>query len=349
MDVMVDAPELAARYMRLVDGFVTTQLLYVAASLDVGGRLAGGARSGPDLAASLGVDRAALTRVLRGLVAEGVLDEDDQGRFGLTPLGGCLSSLRGATIARGALYYEAAAGLLESVRDGGTAFDHVHGASFFEHLQRHPDQYSVFQGSMAGRAEQEARDVVAAYDFTGLRRLVDVGGGPAALLAEILRSAPELAGVLMDREAAVPHARHHLDRNGVGDRAECVAGDFFVSVPAGGDAYLLSRVLHDWEDRDAGRILATCRSAMEPGVRLLVVEAILPERAGDAPAVIRMDLHMLILLGARERTEAEFRNLLGAAGFTVQRVVRTGSSVGLGIIEAVAGSTAATSTESRRA
>ena len=333
---MVDASELAARYMRLVDGYVTTQLLYVAAALDVGGRLAGGAMSGPDLAASLGVDRAALTRALRGLAAEGVLDEDDDGRFALTPLGGCLSSLRGATIARGALYYDAAAGLLETVRDGGTSFAHVHGASFFEHLQRHPDQYDVFQGSMAGRAEQEARDVVAAYDFTGLRRLVDVGGGPAVTLAEILRAVPELAGVLMDREAVVPRARQHLDRSGVGDRAECVPGDFFVTVPAGGDAYLLSRVLHDWDDGDAGRILAVCRSAMEPGVRLLVVEAILPERASDAPAVIRMDLHMLILLGARERTEAEFRNLLGAAGFTVQRVVQTESSAGLGIIEAVA-------------
>ena len=219
---MVDASELAARYMRLVDGFVTTQLLYVAASLDVGGRLSGGSKSGPDLAASLGVDCAALTRVLRGLVAEGVLDEDDHGRFALTPLGGCLSSLRGAAIARGALYYDAAAGLLKTVRDGGTSFEHVHGARFFEYLHRQPDQYGVFQRSMAGRASVRGR------------------GDPP------------------------------------------------------------------------------------------------PERASDAPAVIRMDLLMLILLGARERTEAEFRNLLGAAGFAVQRVVRTGSSAGLGVIEAVA-------------
>jgi hypothetical protein len=337
MEGVVDVRELAARYMRLVDGFVTTQLLYVAASLDVGGRLAGGPANGPDLAASLGVDRAALTRVLRGLVAEGLLDEDDRGRFALTPLGGCLNSLRGATIARGALYYAAAAGLLETVRNGGTAFEHVHGSSFFDHLERHPDQYGVFQRSMIGRAEQEARDVVAAYDFTGLRRLVDVGGGPAVLLAEILRVTPELAGVLMDRETVVAQARDHLDRSDVGGRAVCVPGDFFVSVPAGGDAYLLSRVLHDWDDGDAGRILATCRSAMGPGARLLVVEAILPERAGDAPAVIRMDLHMLILLGARERTEAEFRRLLGDAGFSVRRVVPTGSAAGLAIIEALAG------------
>jgi len=334
---VVDARELAAQYMRLVDGFVTTQLLYVAASLDVGGRLSGGPMSGPDLAAAVGVDHAALARVLRGLVAEGVLAEDDEGRFRLTPLGGGLSSLRGATIARGELYYGAAAGLLKTVREGGTSFEHVHGASFFDYLQRHPDQYRVFQGSMAGRAEREARDVVAGYDFSGLRRLVDVGGGPAVLLAEILRATPQLRGVLMDREAVLPQARAHVERSGVGDRAECVKGDFFVSVPAGGDAYLLSRVLHDWNDGDAGRILANCRAAMSPGARLLVVEAILPERAGDAPEVIRMDLHMLILLGAKERTEAEFHRLLGDAGFRVQRVVRIASSAGLGIIEAVIG------------
>jgi hypothetical protein len=226
------------------------------------------------------------------------------------------------------------------VRDGITSFEHVHGASFFDFLQCHPDQYRVFQGSMAGRAEQEARDVVAAYDFTGLSRLVDVGGGPAVLLAEILRATSELTGVLMDREAVVPQAQEHLNRSGVGDRAEVVPGDFFVSVPDRGDIYLLSRVLHDWDDQEAGRILATCRSAMAPGARLLVVEAILPERVRDAPAVIRMDLHMLILLGARERTEAEFRGLLGDAGFTVQRIVKAGSA-GLGIIEAVAGSTPA--------
>lgn len=336
MDGMVDAG-LANRYMRLVDGFVTTQLLYVAASLDVGGRLAEGPMSGEDLAAALDVDRGALTRVLRGLVAEGVLDEDDRGWFTLTALGGCLTSLRGATMARGALYYDAAAGLLATVRNGGTAFEHVHGAPFFEHLHRHPDLYDVFQASMAGRAQQEARDVVAAYDFSGLHRMMDVGGGPAVLLAEILRATPGLTGVLMDSESTVPRAREHLDRSGVGDRAECVAGDFFVSVPEGGDVYLLSRVLHDWDDENAARILNTCRSSMKPGVRLLVVEAILPERANDAPAVIGMDLHMLILLGARERTEAELRTLLGATGFTVRQVVRMRSAAGLGIIEAVAG------------
>ena len=193
---------------------------------------------------------------------------------------------------------------------------------------------AAFQASMAGRAEREAGDVVAVYDFTGLRRLVDVGGGRGVLLSAILRAAPGLSGVLMDRPAAVPEARRRLDADGLGDRAECVAGDFFAAVPPGADAYLLSRVIHDWDDDDAVRILATCRAAMTGSARLLVVEAILPERARERPDAIRMDLHMLILLGARERTEAEFRRLLGDAGLELTRVLPTASPAGLAVIEA---------------
>jgi hypothetical protein len=332
---VVDA-ESARRFMQLVDGFVTTQLLYVAAELDLGTLLSAGPRTASDLAGLTGTDRDALARVLRGLAAEDVFAEGDDGSFSLTPLGECLVPLRGATLARGAVYYESAAGLLETVRRGGTSFEHVHGAPFFDHLDRHPELDAAFHGSMAGRAEQEARDVVASYDFSGLRRLVDVGGGPGVLLGAILAATPDLRGVLMDREGVVPVARERLDASGVGDRAECVVGDFFTSVPAGGDAYLLSRVLHDWDDGDAARILATCRAGMADGTRLLVVEAILPRRARDNPAVIRMDLHMLMLLGARERTEQEFARLLAAAGFELRRVVPTGSAAGLGVIEAVA-------------
>ena len=221
------------------------------------------------------------------------------------------------------------------MRAGGTAFEHVHGERFFDHLARHPDREAAFQGSMAARSEQEAHDVVAVYDFSDLRRLVDVGGGRGILLAAILRANPDLRGVLTDRQGAIPAARAHLDAAAVGDRAECIAADFFTTVPAGADAYMLSRVIHDWDDDDARRILSTCRGAMSPASRLLVVEAILPERAHDRPAAIRMDLHMLLLLGARERTEAEFRALLESSGLQLQRVVMTASPAGLGVIEAI--------------
>jgi ubiquinone/menaquinone biosynthesis C-methylase UbiE len=328
------ADRLPSQLMRLIDGFVTTQLIYVAAKLGVPDVLADGPRTGAEIADAVGADRDALVRVLRGLVTDEVLAEADDDRFALTPLGGCLRSMRGAALARGDVYYDAAAGLLATVREGGTAFEHVHGEHFFDHLARHPEREAAFQESMAARSEQEARDVAAAYDFAGVRRLVDVGGGRGVLLAEFLRAAPTMHGVLTDREAAIPAARTYLAEAGVGDRAECVAADFFETVPAGADVYVLSRVIHDWDDQDAQRILATCRRAMSPESRLLVIDAILPERALDRPAAIRMDLHMLLLLGARERTEAEFRRLLEPVGFRVGRVVMTASVAGLGIIEA---------------
>ncbi|HYH91456.1 MAG TPA: methyltransferase [Solirubrobacteraceae bacterium] len=322
------------RLARVMEGYVTTQLLYVAAKLGIPEVLAAGSRTGAQVAEAVGADPAAVTRVLRGLAVEEVVDELEDERFALTGLGQALASLEGPIIVRGELYYRAAAGLLDAVREGGTAFERVYGERFFDHLEHHPDHEAAFQASMAGRAEREAGDVVAAYDFTAVRRLVDVGGGRGVLLSAILRAAPDLHGVLLDRPAAIPEARRRLDADGLGDRAECIAGDFFAGVPAGADAYLLSRVIHDWEDDDAVRILATCRAAMTERARLLLVEAILPERARERPDAIRMDLHMLILLGARERTEAEFRRLLADAGLEPTRVLPTASPAGLAVIEA---------------
>jgi SAM-dependent methyltransferase len=320
--------------MRLLDGFVTTQLLYVAADLGVAEVLADGPKSGAEIAAAVGVPGGPLVRVLRGLVVDDVLAEEDDGRFALTPVGACLPALRGAAEARADLYYRGAAGLLDAVRTGGTAFEHVYGEPFFEHLEHDADHQAAFEASMAGRSAQEARDVVAAYDFSRFQRFVDVGGGRGVLLAAILEVTPGLHGVLVDREPVIPAARAHLDASGVGDRAVCVAGDFFAGVPEGADAYLVCRVLHDWDDAAAGRILATCRRAMAPDGRLLVVDAVLPERARHAPAVIRMDLHMLLLFGARERTEREFRTLLGASGFELDDVTMTASPAGLGVLTA---------------
>ena len=261
-------------------------------------------------------------------------------RFGLTALGACLrggvpGSLRGAIVARGDLYFRAAAGLLDAVREGGVAFEGAHGLGFFAYLAEHPDLGAAFQGSMADRSRQEAADVVAAYDFGAFGRLVDVGGGTGVLLGQILAAAPRLRGVLFDRPEVVEQARERLAAAGLAGRCEFVAGDFFASVPPGGDAYLLSRVVHDWDDGAARRILATCHRAMGDASRLLLVEAVLPERARDSLAAIRMDLHMLLLLRGRERTEAEFEGLLARAGFRQTRIVPTRAPVGLGVVEAV--------------
>jgi hypothetical protein len=314
--------------LRLMDGFVITQLLYVASQLGVAQALADGPRTGPEVAEAVGADPDAITRVLRGLALEDVVSEQD-GRFALTPVGALLPALEGSLRVRGELYYHGAEGLLDAVRHGGTAFERIYGASFFEHLATHATHEAAFDASMAGRSQQEASAVVNAYDFTRFQTLVDVGGGRGLLLDAVLAAAPTLRGTLVDRPAAVAAARALL-----GDRAECVEGDFFERLPAGADAYLLSRILHDWHDPDALRILTVLHQAMRPDSTLLIVDAILPEHAKDEPGAIRMDLHMLLLFGARERSEAEFRALLADAGFTLLRMIPTGSPAGLGVLEA---------------
>jgi hypothetical protein len=337
------------RLARLMDGYLVTQMLAVAARLGVADVLADGPRTSAEIADAVGADPRALHRVLRNLAVEEVLEELDDGRFALAPMGeglreGVPGSLRGSVIARGELYYRAAGSLLPGVRGEGAPYELAYGAPFFEHLGRNPELEAVFQGSMAGRSGQEAADVVAAYDFSGIERLVDVGGGGGILLAEILRATPGLTGVLFDRPAVVADVPPM-------DRCEIVGGDFFESVPDGADCYVLSRVIHDWDDADAVHILSRVREAMGPDSRMLLVEALLPERALDRPLAVRMDVNMFMLFPeARERTEAEYRRLLSDAGLSLERVLPTSSPSGAGVIEAFpvqTGGTAATAEEER--
>jgi hypothetical protein len=323
---------------QLVDGYLNTQLINVAVVLGIPDALTDSPRSSSDLADAARADPVALHRVLRGLATLGVLDELDGGRFGLTPIGALLQggvpgSLRAAAIARGGLYYQVAAGLPDAVRKGGSAFELVHGRTFFDHLAEHPAEAATFQASMAARSAHEASAVIESFDFGRFQRLIDVGGGQGILLAAILQATPAILGTLLDRPVAVEQARDRLQAAGLLGRCELVGGDFFVAVPAGGDCYLLSRVIHDWDDEAAVHILRRCRDAMAVGGTLLLVEAILPEHAADQPAAIRMDLHMLTLLGGRERTEAEYRGLLTTSGFTLERVIHTSSPSGICILE----------------
>ena len=310
-----------ARLARLADGYLVTQLLHVAVALGVPEALVDGPRHVEDVAREVGAEPDLLRRVLRGLAAEDVLAECDDGRFALTPMGtllrpGVPGSLHGAVLARGGLYSGASAGLLDAVRHGGIPFEKVHGQPFFAHLAEAPERLAAFLGSMADRGAQEAGAVVAAYDFAGLRSVVDVGGGSGALARAVRERAPHADVVLFDRPEVV-----------AGSDLPSVGGDFFVAVPDGADAYVLSRVLHDWDDADALRILRTCRAAMGPDSVLVVVEAVVPPRAVDDPEAVRMDLHMLTLLGGRERSVAEYRALLAAAGLLLTTEVPTGAGV----------------------
>ncbi|MGR7027769.1 methyltransferase [Geodermatophilus sp. URMC 62] len=311
----------ADRLARLADGYLATQLLHVAVALGVPDALADGPRDAGDLARELGAVPGPLHRVLRGLAAEDVLAETGGGRFALTDTGrllcaGLPGSLRDWVAMRGRLYYDAAAGLLAAVQDGGTPFEAVHGRPFFAHLSAEPARLATFQAAMADRSAREAGAVVAAYDTGGFASVVDVGGGRGTLLRAVRERVPGADVVLFDLPEVV-----------AGSDLPAVGGDFFAEVPAGADAYLLSRVLHDWDDGDALRVLRTCRAAMRPDSVLLVVEAVLPERAADDAAAVRMDLHMLLLLGGCERTAAGYGRLFADAGLRLTRDVPTDAGV----------------------
>jgi hypothetical protein len=203
--------------------------------------------------------------------------------------------------------------------------------SLFEYFMSHPDHFELFDGAMSGFSGPEAQAVATAYDFSGIRTLVDVGGGHGLLLATILRANPHLRGVLFELPPVAEGAKRHLAELDVLDRCAVIAGDFFESVPAGGDAYILKNIVHDFDDERAIAILKNCRRATSSQAKILVVQEALP--AGNTPSVGKLlDLQML-LIGGRERTEDEYRALYGAAGFELTRVVPTPSP--LHVIEGV--------------
>jgi hypothetical protein len=321
-----------ARFWQLQDGYLITQLMYVAAELGVADALAGGPRTADSLAAELGANPGALHRVLRGLAAHGVLDEPGDGRFSLTPIGellrsGTPDSLRRMVLNRGAIYYRVLDHLIDAVRDGQNPFELTYGMSFFDYLATRPDEQSAFQISMTERSVHEAKAVLAAYDFSRFHSLVDVGGGQGVLLSAILAANPGMTGILFDQPAVVASAQPNLP-NG----CEVVGGDFFHEIPAGADGYLMSRVIHNWSHEDAVRILRNCRAAMPDDGTLLMVEIMLPEHAAEAPAAIRMDVSMLALFPGRERTRAEFSALLDDADLLLDDAIPTNTSAGVWIL-----------------
>jgi hypothetical protein len=194
----------------------------------------------------------------------------------------------------------------------------------FEGMAADPEGAAIFYQAMVETTRQAAGAVVKAYDFSGVRSLVDVGGGYGVLLAAILKAYPEMRGKDFDLPHCQEGATRLLAEGGVDGRAEFVAGSFFESVPAGADAYILKSVIHDWDDERSLAIFKNCREAMKNGARLLIIEPTVPERVGSSShdgVIIGSDLNMLVMAGGRERTEAEFRGLLEASGLRIERIV----------------------------
>jgi hypothetical protein len=316
----------------MATAYWASRLLYVATKLELADHLAEGPQSAETLAARTGTHPGALYRVMRTLAALGVLTEDGARQFALTPLGEALKrdapgaaratvlTLAGDWIWRG---WEQ---LLYSVETGRSGLEHSLGEPMFDWLGHHPADAALFSQTMIGFHGAEPAAVAAAYDFSTLASIVDVGGASGDLLTTILGSCPGANGVLFDLPHAVVNAPALIQERQLSKRVQIQTGNFFDAVPAGGDAYLLSHVIHDWSEGQCLTILANCRRAMKPEGRLLIVEMVIPD--GNTPHPGKMlDMMMLVGPGGQERTEPEYRALLGKAGFRLARVVPTASAV----------------------
>jgi hypothetical protein len=325
------------RLMLMVTAYWTSRAIYVAAKLRVTDRLADGPRSAEDLAAEAGVAPRPLYRVLRALTSVGIFAGEADGRFRLNPPAELLredgpESLWAFAVAVGGEMYRCWDGVLETVRTGEAAFDRMYGRPFFDYLGEHPEQARIFDAAMTGFSGRAMEAMLDAYDLSDVGTLADVGGGVGSNLARALGRYPAMRGVLFDLPHVVGGARPRLEAAGVSGRCVVEGGSFFETAPGGADAYLLGSILHDWDDAKAGRILANLRRAMPAGARLLVLEHVLP--VGDGLSFGKLlDLHMMVMLGGHERTEAEFRQLFAAHGFRLTRVVPT--AVDISVVEGV--------------
>jgi hypothetical protein len=327
-----------ATLMGIARGYQRSQALAVAAELGIADLVGAGSRSAAELAAATGTDAGALYRLLRALASIGVFHEDEGGSFALTAMGDLLrrdhpQSIDPAVRMFCADYqWQAWRELGYSVRTGGNALVHALGMDVWEHRRRNPQDGVVFDAAMRTMAASYAGGILEAYDFGRHRVIADVGGGTGTLLAAILRAHPVVRGLLAEQPQVLRDAPPVLAAAGVEDRVTLVGCDFFIEVPRGADAYLLLRVLHDWGDDDALRILRRVREAMEPSARLLLVDGVVGPPNED-PLTKFLDVMMLVSAGGRERTAVEWGSMFDAAGFRLDAVVPAGP--GRSILSAV--------------
>jgi hypothetical protein len=313
--------------LRMLNGHCLQQALHVTAVLGLADLLTAGPRDAAGLAEAAGADPAALLRLLRALDSVGVFEEAPDGRFALTALGATLRADVPGSVRDRALYYGSPAmwgvwgGLLHSVRTGDSACRHIHGAPFYEHLQRHPEAGGPFNRYMGATSALHTEALLRAYDFGGIGTLVDVGGGLGDTLAAVLAAYPGMRGVAFDLPAVATEAATAFAAAGLAARCRTEGGDMQQAVPPGGDAYLLKWVLMDRSDERAAEVLRRCAEAMAADGRVLVVDMAMPP--DNRPSFARvMDLQMMLLFGGgRIRTEAELRGLFAAAGLEVARVL----------------------------
>jgi hypothetical protein len=322
--------------LQIISGFWISRAVYVIAKLGIPDILNSGPKTAEELASATNTDAPSLYRVLRALASVGVVNSED-GRFALNALTETLvtdapGSLRWFAISElGQEHYPAWGNLMHSVRTGEIAFDNFFGVDIWKYFANNPEDAAVFNDSMSGVTAVANEEILSLYDFSGFNKIVDVGGGHGGLITSVLKKNPNLKGVLFDAPEVIEGAQTKIEAAGLADRLETASGNFFEAVPAGGDAYIMKWIIHDWDDQKSNTILRNIRNQIPANGRLILIDSVVPET--NEPHFSKfIDLNMLVMTGGKERTEKEFQELLAAAGFRLLRVIPT--KVPTSIVEA---------------
>lgn len=314
--------------LEMMYGYKISQGIFAATKLGIADILSDGSKTADELAEAIGVDARSIYHLMRMLVSVGVFAAENNDRFQLNSLSQHLvtdtsDSLRGTVMAMGDELYRVWGNLFDGIKTGETAFDATFKMSFYNYLQHNSESAVNFNEWMKETTREWLLPLLEAYDFSGFKTLVDIGGGIGTLTAAILKINPKMQAILFDREDVVANADRVLESAGVADRCQVVGGSFFDSIPSGGDIYLLSRVLLNWDDTQATKILQNCHQVMTPEDRLLVVDFMLPQNQKMSPFIGMGSLTLFLMGGNFMRTENEFYNLLSAGGFQVYNTIET--------------------------
>jgi predicted O-methyltransferase YrrM len=328
------------KLLQIMMGAWASQIVGTLARFRVADALAEGPALAVDVAEKLGLHGDALSRVMRAAASVGVLEETDPGTFALTPAGTLLRSHVPGSM-RALMDAETAPGhwlpwgrLDECLKTGLSSARSALGMDPWKYYAAHPEEARAFSEGMTGLSSMAIFAIdQAGYAPPSAKRIVDVGGAHGAFLGFLLHRLPEARGVLLDLPHVIETAKPALAEAGLGNRIECVVGDFLEAVPPGGDLYVLKHIVHDWDDDRARAILANVRRAMAPGATVIVVEMLIPEDHTPSPAAL-LDINMLVMLSGRERTASQMRVLFASAGLALSRIVPTHSP--FSVLEATA-------------
>ncbi|MBB5158405.1 methyltransferase [Saccharopolyspora phatthalungensis] len=329
--------------LELTWSYINSELVEVMIELRLADLLGSTPLSSAEVAAQTDTHPPSMRRLLRALTAVGLLVEAEPDRFFLTPAGKRLrtdtpDSLYAFVAQGGGIFRQAWTQLRHSLRTGSPAFDRVFGVDLFHYLTARPELSTLFNEAMSQGTRSLTAELATEYEFSRYSTVVDVGGGNGTLLAGVLSAHPGIRGVLFDTAEGVKNARTILKQANVAERCEIRTGDFFASIPDGGDLYLLKSIIHDWDDQRSVTILANCRKVMGATSRLLILEVALPPTAEDPADALRLaylsDLHMLVSFGGAERSLSDFETLLSSADLRLTRLIRPETLCPFTLIEA---------------